>query len=70
MVLGLMVTATAASSLGLSELRGINISMYIRLLIPIVFSRYCFLTLGETNILVLFISVWLTESPLCRMGNF
>lgn len=38
-VLGLMVTATAASSLGLSELRGINISMYIRLLIPVVFSR-------------------------------
>jgi hypothetical protein len=39
-VLVLMVVSTAASSLGLSGLRGINISMYIRLLVPIVFSRY------------------------------
>lgn len=38
-VLVLMVVSTAASSLGLSGLRGINISMYIRLLVPIVFSR-------------------------------
>lgn len=39
-VLGLMIVSTAASSIGLSELRGINVSMYIRLLVPIVFSRY------------------------------
>ena len=39
-VLGLMVVSTVASSLGLSRLRGINLSMYIRLLVPIVFSRY------------------------------
>ncbi|KAG0601477.1 hypothetical protein M758_11G114500 [Ceratodon purpureus] len=38
-VLGLMIVSTAASSIGLSELRGINISMYIRLLVPVVFSR-------------------------------
>lgn len=38
-VLVLMVISTAASSFGLSDLRGINVSMYIRLLVPIVFSR-------------------------------
>ncbi|XP_024358614.1 two pore calcium channel protein 1 [Physcomitrium patens] len=38
-VLSLMVISTLTSTIGLSELRGINLSMYIRLLVPIVFSR-------------------------------
>lgn len=41
-VLSLMVISTLTSTIGLSELRGINLSMYIRLLVPIVFSRYIF----------------------------